>query len=263
MIPAPISMIPAPLSLIAAPLSLIAAPHSRDATSLFPFSTTTTVSTPFHEPQEKPMTATTKTVSRPRVSLNLPRRVAELIAYATRVVTDLTGNEALPSPTPTLAVIVAAINALVAAQSAALARAAGAVTVRNEKRDALVTLLRQLAACVQAAADAAPENAASLIESTGMTVRKVPPGVKRTFSVVQGQISGSVTVQAAVTSRRAAYDWEYSTDGGKTWTAAPTTLQSRTTVSGLGAGTAAQFRYRVATKGGAGDWSQPTSFLVK
>ncbi|HEY6460220.1 MAG TPA: fibronectin type III domain-containing protein [Polyangiaceae bacterium] len=209
------------------------------------------------------MTTTTKTVSRPRVSLNLPRRVADLIAFANRVVTDLTGNKALPSPTPTLAVILAAISALVAAQSAALTRAAGTATVRNEKRDTLVMLLRQLAACVQAAADASPENAASLIESTGMAVRKEGARVKRTFSVEQGEVSGSVTVQAAVASKRAAYDWEYSTDGGKTWTAAPTTLQSRTTVSGLGAGTTAQFRYRVATKGGAGDWSQPTSFLVK
>ncbi len=46
-------------------------------------------------------------------------------------------------------------------------------------------------------------------------------------------------VQAA---RRASYEWEYSTDGGKTWVAAPPSLQSKTTVTGLLSATMTQFR---------------------
>ena len=64
-------------------------------------------------------------------------------------------------------------------------------------------------------------------------------------------------------SRRAAHDWEYSTDGGKTWVGAPSTLGARTTVTGLPAGTAVLFRFRALTKTGEGDWSQPTALLVK
>jgi len=68
---------------------------------------------------------------------------------------------------------------------------------------------------------------------------------------------------AASAARRASYLWGYSTDGGKTWAEVGPTLQAKTTVSGLPAGTTVQFRYRGVTKTGAADWSQPISLLVK
>jgi hypothetical protein len=37
--------------------------------------------------------------------------------------------------------------------------------------------------------------------------------------------------EAAV--RRASYEWQYTTDCGKTWVSAPSTLQKKTTVSAL------------------------------
>ncbi len=209
------------------------------------------------------MSVPTKIVHRPRVSLALPRRVPDLISFATRVVADMTNNPSFPSPTPTLASITAALTALQTAQSAALARTAGAATTRNEKRDALVALLQQLQGYIQTVADATPENGASTIQSAGVAVRKIPTHVARTFLAVQGAVSGSVKVTAVVAARRAAYDWEYSVDGGKTWVPTPTTLQAKTTVTGLPAGTTVQFRYRAATKTGEGDWSQPTSLMVK
>ena len=209
------------------------------------------------------MSVPTKIVHRPRVSLALPRRVSDLISFVTRVVADMTNNPSFPSPTPTLASITGALTALQMAQSAALARTAGAATTRNEKRDALVALLQQLQGYIQTVADATPENGASTIQSAGVAVRKIPTHVARTFLAVQGAVSGSVKVTAAVAARRAAYDWEYSVDGGKTWVPTPTTLQAKTTVTGLPAGTMVQFRYRAATKTGEGDWSQPTSLMVK
>ena len=57
--------------------------------------------------------------------------------------------------------------------------------------------------------------------------------------------------------------YAYSTDGGKTWVAAPPSLQAKTTVTGLPAGTSVQFRYRAVTKTGAEDWSTPVTLLVK
>jgi hypothetical protein len=76
------------------------------------------------------------------------------------------------------------------------------------------------------------------------------------------RISGEATVTAVVAARGASYEWQYSTDGGKTWITAPGTLQARTTISGLVPGSTAQFRYRAVTKAGEGDWSQPVSLLV-
>ena len=63
--------------------------------------------------------------------------------------------------------------------------------------------------------------------------------------------------------RRASYEWQWSGDGGKTWTNVPATLQAKTTVLGLPSGTVLQFRVRAVTRTGEGDWSQVVSVLVK
>jgi hypothetical protein len=71
-------------------------------------------------------------------------------------------------------------------------------------------------------------------------------------------------VTAVSAGARSAYEWAYSIDGGKTWIALPSTIQGKTTVAGLAAGTTAMFRYRTVTpKGGEGDWTQPAALLVR
>ena len=95
-------------------------------------------------------------------------------------------------------------------------------------------------------------------------MRKVNPRGKRAFTVKQGPLAGSVHVTAVSAGVRASYEWQYSIDAGKTWVLAPATIQGKTVISGLPTGTTVQFRYLVVTpKGGQGDWSQPTSLLVK
>ena len=93
---------------------------------------------------EEVLHETTKTDHRSLVALKLPTRVQALITYATGIVTALTGNPDSPTIIPTLATLTAAIAALQTAETAALARAKGAVITRNEKRLALVQLLQQL-----------------------------------------------------------------------------------------------------------------------
>jgi len=209
-------------------------------------------------------TSTIQIVHRALVSLLLPRKVADLIAFANRLVDAMTNNPAFPAPAPTLAVVTAATAALQVAETAALARTKGAATARNEKRAALVVLLRQLVeGYVQTTADATPQNAASIIESAAVAVRKTPVHAARAFTAKQGPVSGSAKITAVVAARRASYEWQYSTDGGKTWIAAPGTLKATTTVPGLPVGTAVQFRYRALTKAGEGDWSQAIVLVVK
>ncbi len=197
------------------------------------------------------------------VTLNLPRPAPALVKYALAVVQAMTGNPSFTSPAPTLAAVTAATTALEAAETATLARTKGSVPVRNEKRLALVTLLRQLKGYVQVVADANPDTAVSVIESAGMGVRKPRARKPRVFDVKPGAVSGSAELTAAVASRRASYEWETSTDGGKTWVLARSTLQARATVTGLTPGASVQFRYRPVTKAGEGDWSVPLPLLVK
>jgi hypothetical protein len=209
------------------------------------------------------MTTTSKPLHRTLASLKLPTKVPALITYAEAIVKGMTGNPSFPSPTPPLATVSQAISDLQVAETAALSRVKGAVATRNEKRTALVALLQQLRTHVQTVADACPENAPSIIQSAGIAVKKTPVHAKRVFAAKAGTVSGTVKVVAEAAARRASYDWEYSTDGGKTWLTMPSTLQAKTSLSGLTPGATVQFRYRAVTKTGEGDWSQPTAFMVK
>jgi hypothetical protein len=206
---------------------------------------------------------TTKTDHRSLVALKLPTRVQALITYATGIVTALTGNPNFPSIVPTVVTLTAAIAALQTAETAALARAKGAVITRNEKRLALVQLLQQLKGPIQAAADANLENGASIIASAGVAVKKTVVRSPQVFGAKPGTLTGTAKLVTATAGHRASYEWEYSTDGGKTWVTAPATLQAKTTVPGLTVGTTAQFRSRAVTKTGEGNWTQPVSLVVQ
>jgi hypothetical protein len=210
------------------------------------------------------MTTTIKSIHRATITLGIPGKVADLILYATNIVQKVTNNPSFPTPTPTVAVLAAAVNDLHDAETTALSRAKGSATVRNDKRTALVALLQQLDGYVQSVADATPENGAAIIESAGLTVRKSTPRGKRPFAARPGALSATAVVTAVSAGQRSSYEWQYSTDGGKTWVFAPATTQGKTTIAGLPSGTTVQFRYLAVTpKGGQGDWSAAVSLLVK
>ena len=207
------------------------------------------------------------TPSSPRVvvAMNFPSQVPVLVSVAQAIALALTGNKDFPSPDPTIAAVDAAIADLEKAQAAAQSRTKGAAAVRNEKRTALVGLLRGLKGYVQKVVDAAPdaEHALSLVHGAGMNAKKQGGPGKRTFGVVQGPVSGAVVITTPVAARRASYEWEYSADGGKTWVAAPVTLKTRATVVGLVPGTSYAFRSRSVTKAGTSDWTPVVTLLVK
>lgn len=208
------------------------------------------------------MSNTINSVRRPTVTLDLPRSVPPLIVYAEGIVKRMTGNVSFPNPSPALAAVTSAISDLETAETAVLARTKGAAAARDAKRTALVTKLQQLRAYIQAAADANPASAASVIQSAGVAVRKAATRRARVFAAKPGKVSGVATVVAAAAAKRASYEWGYSTDGGKTWAVAPTTLQAKTSIAGLTPGATVQFKYRPVTKTGEGDWSRPVSLLV-
>jgi hypothetical protein len=137
------------------------------------------------------------------------------------------------------------------------------VVTRNDKKAALVAVLQELRGYVQKVADGNPDNSANIITSSGLPVKKTPAHRPRVFTAKPGAVSGSVEVIAASAARRASYEWQYSTDGGKTWIEAPPSLRAKTTISGLPVASTVQFRYRSVTKAGPSDWSQPTALLVK
>jgi hypothetical protein len=202
-------------------------------------------------------------IHRTFVALHLPGPIGLLISVIKAILVAMTGNAHFPSPTPSLATVDSALSDLEKAEAAAQTRVKGATDTRNAKRAALLLLVDALASYVQTIADADPGNGAAIIQSAGMGVRKATVRGKRVFGVIQGSLSGSVQVVAPSAARRASYDWQWSTDGGKTWQLAPSTLQAKTSLTGFAAGSTVSFRYRVTTKTGEAEWSQPIAFVVK
>jgi hypothetical protein len=122
--------------------------------------------------------------------LKLSHRVKNVITFAQLVSTSMTNNASFPSPNPPLATFEADVAALNTAETAALARAKGAVEIRNAKLAVVHTDLKSLLAYVQGVADAAnPSNAEAIIESSGMTVRKVTLHDKPAIAVKQLSVS--------------------------------------------------------------------------
>jgi hypothetical protein len=156
-------------------------------------------------------TNTTKPTHRPIAALGLPRTISLVLVYAENIVTRMTGNPHFPTPTPSLASVTTHIGDLRVAEAAALARTKGAATVRNQKRTVLVSDLQALRGYVQTVADADPGNAAAIIESAGLTVRKTATRHARALAAKPGSVSGVATITAKVVSRRASYEWQYST----------------------------------------------------
>ena len=208
------------------------------------------------------MSTTTNRIRHTTVALKLPLSVSALVTYAKGMVKRMTGNPSFPNPTPALAAVTIAIDDLQAAETAALSRIKGAVATRNDKRTALVLLLKQLRGYIQVAADASGENGAATIESAGVAVRKTPTRRARAFAAKPGAVTGTARVLATVAGRRASYEWQYSIDGGKTWITAPVTLQAKTTIAGLLPGSTVLFKSRPVTKAGEGDWSQAASLVI-
>ncbi len=197
------------------------------------------------------------------VSLKLPRSVPALITLAKTIVTEMTGNQNFPTTDPPLPTVTGGINDLDTAEHAAVMRTKGAVAARNEKRAVLVQMLQGLKGTVQKGADANPEQAGSIIQSAGMSVRKQAAHKKRGFAVAPGAVTGTVKLTTASAGHRSSYEWQFSTDGGKTWQNAPSTIQAKTTILGLQPGATVYFRFRAVIKTGETDWSEPLSIIVK
>ena len=198
----------------------------------------------------------------PSVVLNLPKKIKNFITFAQSVATAMTNNTEFPLPTPPIATLSADIAALTTAETAVVSRTKGAVETRNAKLATVKADLENLKAYVQTVAGmASAANAPAIIESAGMTVRKVTLHDKPALAAKQGSVSGSVNLVAKAAARTAAYEWQYSTDQ-KTWTTLPITLQAKTGVSGLTVATVYYFRVQEVTRTGIENWSQIIQMLV-
>jgi hypothetical protein len=187
--------------------------------------------------------------------------VSLLIETATSIINAMTANKVtFGTPNPALSSVSAASTALANAQAAFKAHT-GTRAARDDARTALIQQLQLLRDYVQGVASADLAQASTIAEDAAMRLRKSTAHQKSDLSV-KGLASGSVKVIAKALKGAAANDFEYSTDGGKTWIAVPTSTKASTTITGLVPGTAVTYRHRPITKSGPGDWSQTVTAIV-
>jgi hypothetical protein len=203
-----------------------------------------------------------KHVPKISVVLSLPPLTLPLIARMNEIVGAMSTNVAIfKSPPLALSVVQGHVADLVTAQTAADSHAKGTAAARDAKRKLVVADAMQLHAYVQQLANASPEQAESIAHAAAMRLRS-PKASHKSDLAVKHVVSGSVRVLAKGLKGARAHEWQYSADGGKTWTAVPSSLAGHTTITGLQPATTVSFRHRYITKAGAGDWSQPVTAVV-
>lgn len=195
------------------------------------------------------------------VALHLPRSHADLIVYANHIVQAMTKNAHFPTPTPPLATVTTDIQVLEAAEVTAKHHAKGDAQARDLALTKVVSDIHGLGAYVQSVADANEAEAAAIIASAGMGTHPHGVHAKPELAAHMGP-GGLVILRALAAGKHAAYEWQMSTDAGKTWTALPVTNKANTTVSGLAIGATVAFRFRATVGSAAGDWSQTVTLLV-
>jgi hypothetical protein len=62
---------------------------------------------------------------------------------------------------------------------------------------------------------------------------------------------------------RGCHEWQFSTDGGKTWSSAPRTVQGKTILMGFAPGQTIWLRHRLVTLDREGAFCDPIALVIK
>jgi hypothetical protein len=215
-----------------------------------------------------------KTTAKPKAAFgtdkrNVPGVIARAKAMYAAIFAAIATYNALPVA---IAAFLAMLDALVAAQTAATGtKAKGLAAVRDSKRDTLWAAMVSIRAYVQQLADAAAHaDAIGLIEQAGLLVAGVPHHTKPILDAKLTTVPGFVQLIANAhallggqgITKKTTFQWQISSDGGKTWTSLPPTPYASTEVTGLTLLTEYRFRVCAIIAKTPGEWSQEVKVLV-
>jgi hypothetical protein len=83
------------------------------------------------------------------------------------------------------------------------------------------------------------------------------------MTVRPDKMTGAPLLAARSADDRASHEWQFSTDGGTTWSSAPRTLQGKTVLMGFTPGQTVWLRHRPATLDGEAAFCEPIALLIK
>ena len=157
-------------------------------------------------------------MTKKKISINLNNlNDAALQVKAEHIIDSLTNNEYFTSPTPSLSEVQAALQEFTTAAVKAKEGARVDVSIKNDKKEILLTLLRTLALYVQFEGE---KNESALI-SSGFTLQKTPQPVgilakPKNFKVVSLH-PGAVKISMATVYGAKSYVYDYRIKGETTW----------------------------------------------
>ena len=196
---------------------------------------------------------------------NAPDHTLEETTLA--VLENLYGNAAYPSPPVTNAALQAQLTAFTDAIAAQAQGGTAATAEKNNQRDALIGLLRQLAGYVQENCD---NNLATLLASgfeAVSTNRASVPLDKPTILAIDNGHSGQLLVKVKPSANAKCYEGRYAAIGtggtpGPFQSAGLFTNSRSMPVNGLTPGTMSTFQFRaIGGSTGYSDWSAPSGHM--
>jgi len=196
------------------------------------------------------------------VAMNLPTTVALLIVFGRHVVQKMTGNPWFASLAAMLVAFSAHLDALEKSEATAKGKGKGAASARNDDLKVVLDDLNGIQAAVQDTANRNAAQADTIIESAGLSSKKRGRYQKPPLSARMAAVPGLVTVRAKAVKRGAAYEWQYSMDGGSTWVPMGTTTVASTVLQGVKVGVTYEFRFRTTRNAATSEWSQTVSLYV-
>ena len=199
-------------------------------------------------------------IVKPSVSFLNTDSDALLITDTGSIITAMTGNASYPTPAPTLAVIQAALDAFVAAVADAANGGVTLTAIKNDKRAALVALLRELASYVHVAC----KGDLTVLLSSAFPIQKpqrFPIGVLPAptgLTVALGSRTGELNASALPVPGAAIYNWRVTTAAQPNVDVqtAQTTAASNV-FDNLTPGVVYNIQANVVGSAGPSDWSDP------
>jgi hypothetical protein len=187
----------------------------------------------------------------------------ELDAFTENVIKCMTGNAHYATPIPPLPVVTTGLGSFTTALAAAAGGGKALTAAKNEQRENLLAMLRQLAAYVQGACG----NDLSWLLSSGFsamsTNRSQTALAKPAILGITNGTSMALTLNVETVANARAYEVRHSVTAG-TWLDGGTYTQARRIlVQGLTPGTVYTFQVRaVGGATGYSDWSDPISHMA-
>jgi hypothetical protein len=210
---------------------------------------------------------------RPRAILKIKKKNTNSVETRAKAMVAGAGGDptVYASVASTITAIQNQIPVLDKAEVAARTKVPGAAAARNVQRNLLIGLMETALGLVQTIADACPtvDQAVSTIQEAGLLVALVPQRTKAILAAKQTTPGSNVTLEANATAlgvdsrKKSCFNWQVTSDGGKTYVTLPSTPTSTTSVAGLTPLLTYGFRVSVtSSSGAAGAWSQTVAFLV-